>query len=89
MLSKCASFKTSDGNTFEQLEEAQKHELSLLFPQTDQASGLSVEAVVDTIVENANEVTDILTTTPTSLLKARANRGGKKPRKAKESAPAV
>lgn len=88
MLSKVPSFKTSDNQTFEQLEAAQKHELALLFQPTDASGRMSVIEVVDTIVEKSDEITDVLTTTPSSLLKARSNRGGKKPRKAK-AAPAT
>ena len=85
MIEKTSAFKTSDGQTFELIEEAQKHEIELLFEGTvvSNAIGMSPNSIAALLVERAEEVVDILTTGPNSLPKARKLHGGKKTRIAK------
>lgn len=62
------------------LEEAQRQAIKALFPPDSTPVALA-EYVADTLVAQSAAVIDILTTTQTSLPKARAVNGGRKPRK--------
>lgn len=90
MITRATSFKTEDGECFHSLDEAQAHELATTlvtamgavadengtFRVTDR--GL---VIAKALVEDRKRVIDILTTTETSLVKARAINGGRKPRR--------
>lgn len=70
---------TSDGIGHPTLEQAQRHELATLL-------NIEATAIVDAIIQNADKVVDILTTSESSRAKARRVNGGTKPRKAKATA---
>lgn len=90
MITRATSFKTEDGECFHSLDEAQAHEIATTlvtatgavadengtFRVTD--GGL---VIAKAIVRERKQVIDILTTTETSLVKARAINGGRKPRR--------
>ena len=82
MITRATSFKTDDGECFHSLDDAQAHELATTIApalggvNTDR--GLSIAKI---LVQERKRVTDILTTTETSLVKARAINGGRKPRR--------
>lgn len=81
MIQKTQAFKTSDGQAFEKISEAQQHELVLLLnPDTSALEHMNEIAVV--LLANADKVVDILTTKPNSIAKARSVNGGRKPRRA-------
>lgn len=76
------------GNTYATLKEAQIAEITALVDSLREgakASGLdiSMEEIANVIVENAEKVVDVLTTTEKSRPTARRVNGGRKPRKAK------
>jgi hypothetical protein len=83
-FTKC--YRTADGEVFGTIEEAQQHELSVVFKKhpTLQQTGLPSEPMNDWIAEmildEKDLVIDILTTTPNSKPKARAIHGGTKKR---------
>lgn len=77
MITRTASFATSDGQTFIELEGAQGHELSLLLQSCGDCT-----AAISLIVSQRDKVIDILSTTPTSKPRARKINGGTKKRKA-------
>jgi len=66
---------------FKSLEEAQKCDLLKLMPSI--AVNPTNDQFADWLLENKFAVTDILTTTPTSRLKARKLHGGVKKKKVK------
>lgn len=80
MITRTQSYQTSDGMTYAELADAQAHEIEILF------AGNNPTAVE--IVSNSKQIIDILTTGPNSRPSARAVNGGRKPRKAKNPAPA-
>ena len=71
------------------IEEAQKHELEQIFNDTDlarpdarlHATGLDPAWIAGVILKHQERILDILTTTPTSKVKARKINGAKKIRK--------
>ena len=77
MITRTASFATSDGQTFIELEGAQGHELDLLLKTCGDCT-----AAISIIIAQRDKVIDILTTTPTSKPRARRVNGGTKKRKA-------
>jgi hypothetical protein len=89
MIEFTKSYKTSDGQVFGTIEEAQKHELSVLFLPHPilQATGLPSEPMNDWIAEmvldNKETIIDILTTKSNSKPKARKANGGSKKRTTK------
>lgn len=87
MIERSPSFKTSDGVRFETLPEAQEQELALLLsieePGQSRPCG-NDKTYAQRIIKNREAVIDILTTTPTSLPKARKLHGGTKTRKASQ-----
>ena len=86
MIEFTKSYKTVDGEVFASIEEAQQHELSVVFEKhpTLQQTGLPPEPMNDwiakMILDNKDAVMDILTTTPNSKPKARKINGGTKKR---------
>lgn len=83
MLTFTKAVKTSDGQTFENLADAQAHELEKLLTQTEDPNSLldDISLIVKRIMNQSEKVADILTTTPTSKPSARRVNGGKKTRK--------
>jgi hypothetical protein len=79
------AYKSSDGTICGSLEEVQRRELALILtrPGTMEGSPLAVcmEELTSQIIDKAAQVIDVLTTKESSLPKARAVNGGKKPRK--------
>lgn len=73
-------FTTSDNQVFTDLNEAKRHELTILFRDCQEAPSY---ADVGLLVANSDRIIDILTIDPGSRPKTRAIRGGRKPRKAK------
>lgn len=82
MIERAQSYKTSDGETFLELKDAQTHEIQILL------QGMPTESVT-LIVANAAVLVDILTTTGRSKNKARKINGGTKKRKAQPENEAV
>lgn len=84
MIEKITSptFKTSDGEKFDKLSDAQQHELELIFPPLGDG-GYAPHQIAILILQKAESVIDILSTTPRSKPKARKINGGTKTRKAK------
>jgi len=84
MIESTKAFKTSDGKTHASLEDAKAHELELLLVgEPSKLTGDVPSDVAATILENAERIVDILTTTATSKPRARKINGGSKPRKTK------
>ena len=77
MIERTASFKTSDGDIFGTVQEAQIHELKLLLDSAP------IDTIPARLVKESEKVIDILTTTSTSKARARSINGGKKSRKPK------
>jgi hypothetical protein len=78
MIEQTKAYRVGE-RTFGTLREAQVAELQQVLHGTDEAVALEM-------VDNADVIVDILTTTGASRPKARAIHGGRKPRKAKEAA---
>ena len=87
MITRATSFKTDDGECFHSLDDAQAHELATIIAS---AMGVCNDngdycvtdrglVIAKALVEDRKRVIDILTTTETSLAKARAINGGRKP----------
>lgn len=70
---------TTSGKHFTELKDAQEQELATLL-------NVEVSAVTKALVENAESVLDILSTTQTSKVRARKIHGGTKTRKPKPTA---
>lgn len=88
MIEFTKAFKTSDLETHASLEAAQRHELVNIFlgqqlPASD-TERCAAELAADTVLENAEVIVDILTTTATSKPKARKINGGTKKRTPKQ-----
>lgn len=79
MITFTKAFLTSDERTFSTVEEAQRHEIALLlrFDESD----LENAPILNSIMDSAEKIVDILTTTVSSKPKARKCNGGKKTRK--------
>lgn len=84
MIQKTQAFKTSDGQTFEKIQEAQVHEIKLLLPDGQSSS----EEIASMIVIHADKIVDVLTTTARSKVLARKINGGRKQRRAVTAAEA-
>ena len=86
MIEFTKSYKTSDGQVFGTIEEAQHHELSALFEKHPilTQTGLPPEPmhnwIAGMVLDNSELVVDILTTKPSSKPKARKVNGGTKKR---------
>lgn len=88
MIEFTKAFKTSDGETHASLEEAQKHELLLIYGTTaSDAEAVAREHFANVVMDNSDRIVDILTTTATSKPRARKVNGGSKQRKPKTPAP--
>lgn len=90
MIEFTRAYKTSDGRAHTSLAEAQKHEiveilLGFQLPTSD-AAEQNAKDTAEIIVEHAEQIVDILTTTATSKPKARRINGGKKTRTPKPAA---
>jgi len=77
-------YSTSDGQAFEDLEKAKAHELVILLGKLTTTvvdiPAQNVNELANWILDNAAEVTDILTTNSTSKPAARRLHGGRKNR---------
>lgn len=88
MILRVTAFKSSDGKTFESLEEVQKHEIEIILnsaPITNEAIDESRHAqivanVCAAILNHKEKILDILTTGPRSKPKARSINGGTRKR---------
>ncbi len=78
MIQFCKAYTTTDGKTFGVIEEAQQHELELMFGRDTPATASALAAA---LLQNADKIVDILTTTKSSKPKARRINGGTKVRK--------
>lgn len=77
------SIETSDLKLFGSLEEAQRHEIKLVFGNpTDETAAFGIKEIADTLFEQRDKVLDILTTTERSRPSARKINGGRKKRAA-------
>ena len=80
MIQRTPAFKTTDGQTFETLDQAKLHEIQSLALDIP---GLPVDfgpVVSRFVIDKADKILDILTTTPTSKTRARRVNGGTKKR---------
>jgi hypothetical protein len=76
------SYKASDGKCYATLREAQEVELvELLRQHLEKESNDELMVISETILDNADLIQNILTTTDSSRPKARKVNGGSKPRK--------
>lgn len=82
MIEFTKSYKTSDGQVFGSIEDAQTHELAIAIAKSKGAtvSFDSAKEIAGLIMENRESIVDVLTTTPNSKPKARAINGGTKKR---------
>ena len=78
MIEFTKSYKTADGQVFGSIEDAQVHEVEVLFEKNPFETPKDAASVV---IKNKTILIDILTTTPNSKPKARATHGGTKSRK--------
>ena len=78
MIEFTKSYKTADGQVFGSIEDAQTHEIEVLFEKNPFDTPHDAAAIV---LKNKTIFIDILTTTPNSKPKARATHGGTKTRK--------
>lgn len=76
MITRTNAFQTSDNKTHASLEEAQKHELELLWAQSTDTPDMP-----SWVLANQAKIIDILTTTATSKVRARKVNGATKKRK--------
>lgn len=87
MITKALAFQTSDGQTHSGLGLAQQHEVEIL--ANSKWTGQELPNVKDLskwIVEHGDKLVDILTTKPTSKVRARKINGGTKKRAATATA---
>ena len=78
MIEFTKSYKTADGQVFGSIEDAQVHEVEVLFEKNPFDTPKDAAAIV---LKNKTVLIDILTTTPNSKPKARTTHGGTKTRK--------
>jgi hypothetical protein len=78
MIEFTKSYKTADGQVFGSIEDAQMHEVEVLFEKNPFETPKDAASIV---IKNKTVLIDILTTTPNSKPKARATHGGTKSRK--------
>jgi hypothetical protein len=78
MIEFTKSYKTADGQVFGSIEDAQVHEVEVLFEKNPFETPKDAASIV---IKNKTIFIDILTTTPNSKPKARATHGGTKSRK--------
>ena len=82
MIAFTKSYKTTDGQVFSSIEEAQVHELVEFMNEKKFVNNPS-EVIAKFILDNKVSIMDILTTTPNSRPKGRAIHGGTKKRSPK------
>lgn len=90
MITKSTGYESSDGKFHRAIEDAQKHELTILFDRTvsvaatvgmeDKPQTYYSDEVASEILKNSTKIIDILTMKPNSLPKARKINGGTKKR---------
>jgi hypothetical protein len=78
MIEKTHSFKTSDGNLWPTIEEAQKHELELFLKEAKFEDGTNLATA---LLDKRAHIVDLLTMKATSHAKARKINGATKTRK--------
>lgn len=78
MIEFTKSYKTGDGQVFGSIEDAQAHEIEVLFEKNPFETPADAAKI---ILKNKAILIDVLTTTPNSKPKARATHGGTKARK--------
>lgn len=93
MIEFTKAFKSSNGKVHTSLSDAQKSDLveillGFQLPQSD-AAEQNAKDTAEIIVEHAEQIVDILTTTPTSKPRARKINGGSKKRQPKTQAAAA
>lgn len=84
MITPTKAYKTSNGKTFDCLEEAQMEELAVIIsgvPIGNPFTNADMKSICQQLVQVSDKVVDILTTKPGSKVRARAVNGGKKKRK--------
>lgn len=82
MITKTAAFLTSDKKAHATIEEAQAHEIgNMLHDHAPQITNHPSESVIEFIMNHADKLVDLLTTTKSSKPRARAVNGGTKKRK--------
>lgn len=86
MITKALAFQTSDGQTHASLAAAQSHEMQILLESLVMTESTPNEDVANWIISNCDKLIDILTTKPTSKVRARKINGGTK--KCMATAPA-
>lgn len=79
MIKPTKAYVDSKGNAHAELQSAQIAEIGFIIA----GQGDSIPHLAELIVSRAEEVIDILTTSPNARPSARRINGGKKPRKAK------
>lgn len=77
-------FTATDGSKHEDLDEAKLASVKKLLAEAKVLSFSDNELTAKHLLASAPQLLDILTTTPTSLPRARKANGGKKPRKSKQ-----
>lgn len=85
MITKVNAYQSSDGTAHSSLEEAQKFEIFNILKSGGKWADEVLDEVADAIMDNAEAIVDILTTTPSSKPKARKINGGTKKRKKAET----
>lgn len=80
MITRAASFKTSNDKVFETLADAQQEEIAVIL-SGDGNPGETLRTFCQKMVQNADKIVDVLSTTPTSKPRARRVNGGTKKRK--------
>lgn len=82
MIQFTKSYKTSDGQVFGSIEDAQLHEIAAIFSCFNHELAPEIAPdIAKVILEKKAFLIDILTTTPNSKPKARSTNGGTKTRK--------
>lgn len=90
MIEFTKSFATSDGKIFANINQAKKEEILLeLYGNSGVSAPDLAKEMAEMIVAKSDTIVDILTTTSTSKVKARAIHGGRKPRKTKSDTASI
>lgn len=99
-IKKSTAFTASDGSLCATLEEAQRHELAVLWMASADLADVATEAQKDAerklavdfahlVHDNADAILDILTTGPRSRPAARKSKGTTNPKRAAKATPEV
>jgi len=89
MIQFTKSYKTTDGQVFGSVEQAQLHELEALLQKVPGNNAASPASVAKHLLDNKAVLIDVLTTNPNSKPKARSVNGGSKRRTVSASVPVV